>query len=105
MSNLPVYLRKRTSLGFDSVTNARIYSRGPMAGAPDRDNPWRGYSTGLGVSVTMLAGVAVWGVIGYLVDKLFGTPKVFTALGMMVGAVGAGYLVYLRHGRENDEKR
>jgi F0F1-type ATP synthase assembly protein I len=76
-----------------------------MAIGPDRDNAWRGYTAGLGISVTMLAGVAVWGVIGYLVDRLVGTPKVFTALGMMVGAVGAGYLVYLRYGRGNDEKR
>jgi ATP synthase protein I len=105
MSNPPVYLRKHGSGDFDSPPKARIYSRGPMAGVPDRDNPWRGYSTGLGVSVTMLAGVAVWGVIGYLVDKLLGTPKVFTALGMIVGAVGAGYLIYLRHGRENDQNR
>lgn len=76
-----------------------------MAGAPDRDNPWRGYSTGLGISVTMLAGMAVWAGIGYLADRLAGTPQVFTALGMIVGAVGAGYLVYLRYGRGNDEKR
>lgn len=105
MSNLRVYLRKYGSPGFDSAASARIYSPGPMASTPDRDNPWRGYTTGIGVSITMLAGVAVWGALGYLVDWLVGTPKVFTALGMMVGAVAGGYLVYLRHGRENDEKR
>jgi ATP synthase protein I len=89
----------------DGLIKPRIYSAGPMAGPTNSENPWRGYSTGLAISLTMLAGVAVWGAIGYLVDLLAGTPRVFTALGMMVGAVGAGYLIYLRHGRGNDENR
>jgi ATP synthase protein I len=50
--------------------------------------------------VTMLSGPAVWGFIGYLIDRLAGTEKVFTAIGMVLGAVGAGYIVYLRFGKE-----
>jgi F0F1-type ATP synthase assembly protein I len=57
-------------------------------------------STGLGISVTMLSGPAVWGLIGYLIDRLAGTEKVFTAIGMVLGAGGAGYIVYLRFGKE-----
>jgi ATP synthase protein I len=105
MSNLAVYLRKRGSPGFDSVTNAQIYSRGPMADQPDEENPWRGYSTGVAISGTLLAGLVVWGFIGYLIDRLVGTPKVFTAIGMIVGAVAGGYLVYVRYGRGDEGKR
>ena len=57
-------------------------------------------STGLGISVTMLSGPAVWGFIGYLIDRLAGTEKVFTAIGMVLGASGAGYIVYLRFGKD-----
>ena len=57
-------------------------------------------STGLGISVTMLSGPAVWGFIGYLIDRWAGTEKVFTAVGMVLGAIGAGYIVYLRFGKE-----
>jgi len=58
-------------------------------------------STGLAITATMLAGPSVWGAIGYLIDRLAGTGKVFTALGMIVGAIGAGYIVYLRYGRDS----
>ena len=57
----------------------------------------------------MLAGPVVWGAIGYLIDRLAGTGKVFTAIGMIVGAVAAGYIVYLRYGKDpmrtDDEPR
>lgn len=55
---------------------------------------------GLAISATMLAGPAVWGVIGYLIDRLAGTGKVFMAIGTIVGAAGAAYIVYLKYGRE-----
>jgi F0F1-type ATP synthase assembly protein I len=76
-----------------------------MAPRQDPGNPWAGMSTGLAISVTMLAGPVVWGLIGYLIDRLAGTGKVFTAIGMVLGAAGAGYIVYLRYGRENDEPK
>jgi F0F1-type ATP synthase assembly protein I len=99
---MSIYLRKRGRLTLTPFRGRGYTSARPMAGAPDRDNPWRGYSTGLGISVTMVAGLAVWGAVGYLVDRLLGTSEVFTVLGMMAGAAGAGYLTYLRHGRGND---
>ncbi len=66
---------------------------------------WQGASSGLAISGTLLAGVAVYGAIGYLIDRLAGTPKVFTAIGMIVGAALGIYLVYLRYGREHEQKR
>jgi ATP synthase protein I len=49
----------------------------------------------------MVAGVAVWGGIGYLIDLLAGTPHVFAAVGGILGAAGSTYIVYLRYGRED----
>jgi ATP synthase protein I len=66
---------------------------------------WGGWSTGFAISATLLAGVAVYGLVGYLIDRLAGTPKVFTAIGMVVGAALSIYLVYLRYGKERDDER
>ena len=49
----------------------------------------------------MVSGIAVWGGIGYLVDRLAGTPHVFTAIGAVLGSLGATYIVYLRYGKEH----
>ena len=62
-------------------------------------------STGMTISMTMLSALLVWGGIGYLVDRWAGTEKVFTAVGMVLGMIGGTYLIYLRYGRGNDEKR
>ena len=48
---------------------------------------------------TLLAGPAVWGAVGYGVDLLLDTSRVFTAVGIMVGFAAAMYLVYVRYGR------
>jgi ATP synthase protein I len=83
------------------------YTR-PALGEPGRSDPygdmWGGWSAGFAISATLLAGVAVYGLIGYLVDRLVGTPKVFTAIGMIVGAALSIYLVYLRYGKEPEQK-
>jgi ATP synthase protein I len=49
---------------------------------------------------TLLAGVLVWGGIGYLLDRWAGTNGVFTAIGAMIGAAAAFYLIYRRYGRD-----
>jgi len=49
----------------------------------------------------MVSGIAVWGGIGYLVDRLAGTSHVFTAIGVVLGSLGATYIVYLRYGKEH----
>jgi ATP synthase protein I len=55
--------------------------------------------TGWSVTATMIAGVLLWGGVGYVVDRLFGTPHVFFAIGTVLGAGGATYIVYLRYGK------
>jgi F0F1-type ATP synthase assembly protein I len=52
------------------------------------------------ITGTLLAGMAVWGGLGYLVDRWLDTGKVFLAIGLLLG-IGAGiYLVYVRYGRD-----
>ena len=52
---------------------------------------------------TMLAGLLVWGGIGFLVDRLAGTHHVFLGMGLVVGAIGGVYLVVMRYGRERKD--
>ena len=54
---------------------------------------------GWSITATMIGGIAAWGGLGYLADRLLGTARVFTAIGIVVGACGAIYLVYLRYGK------
>jgi ATP synthase protein I len=83
------------------------YTR-PALGEPDRRSPygemWGGWSAGFAISATLLSGVAVYGVIGYFIDRWLGTAKVFTAIGMIAGAALGIYVVYLRYGKERDRE-
>jgi hypothetical protein len=56
---------------------------------------------GWAVVSTLIGGIVVWGGLGYLADRLFGiTPRILTAVGIVLGAAGAIYLVYLRFGKQ-----
>jgi F0F1-type ATP synthase assembly protein I len=48
---------------------------------------------------TMLAGPLLYGAIGWGIDSLVGTTRVFLALGVMLGLVSSFYIVYARYGR------
>jgi F0F1-type ATP synthase assembly protein I len=70
-----------------------------MAGS-GRDGAWAGMGIGWAVTATMVGGILVWGSLGYLADRLLGLDKrIFTAVGIVLGAGGAIYLVYLRFGK------
>jgi hypothetical protein len=102
----PIYLRKRQNETFDGSNEGSLYSPRSMAGQPSPpDNGWGGMSTGLTISVTMLSGLLVWGGLGILADRLAGTGKVFTVIGMLIGAVASTYLIYIKYGREHHDKR
>ena len=75
----------------------------PMAGERDRQDAWEGYGTAWSIIGTLLAGPAVWGGIGFLVDRIAGFHGLFLAIGLVVGAVGGVYLVVVRYGRERKE--
>ena len=51
----------------------------------------------------MLSAMAVWGLIGFGIDHLAGTGKLFLAIGLLVGTGAGIYLVYLKHGRDDQQ--
>ncbi len=81
----------------------RGYTWPPMAGRPDRGDPWRGIGTAWAVMGTLLAGIVVWGGIGYVVDRLIGFHWLFLPVGMLIGVSTSIYLVYVRYGRDHGE--
>jgi F0F1-type ATP synthase assembly protein I len=93
-----IYLRKQAPPAFDVPKEPRIYCAA-MAG-PERGDAWAGMSTGWAITSTLVAGMVVWGGLGLLVDRLVGTPRVFLAIGVILGAAGGTYIVYLRYGKE-----
>jgi ATP synthase protein I len=46
---------------------------------------------------TLVAGVLAWGAIGWLLDRWLGT-EFLVAVGFLVGAAGAFYLIIKRYG-------
>ena len=68
---------------------------------PSSQNAWSGIGVGWSVTATMLSGLLVGGGLGYLVDLLVGTEKVFAGIGVVIGAAAAIYLVYLQFGRDD----
>jgi F0F1-type ATP synthase assembly protein I len=93
-----IYLRKQAPPAFDVPKEPRIYCAA-MAG-PERGDAWAGMSTGWAITSTLVAGMVVWGGLGLLLDRLVGTPRVFLAIGVILGAAGGTYIVYLRYGKE-----
>ena len=70
-----------------------------MAREPGRGGPSGGEGVAWSIIGTLLAGILVWGGIGYLLDRWIGLHGVCTAIGMVIGASGAFYLIYVRYGR------
>lgn len=75
-----------------------------MSDRPNPDAMWGGMSAGIQISGYLLSAIVVWGGIGYLIDWLAGSGKVFTAIGMVAGVAMGIYLIYLRYGREDGGK-
>jgi F0F1-type ATP synthase assembly protein I len=74
-----------------------------MARPPGHGSGWAGSNVAWSVLGTLLAGPLVWGGIGYLVDRLIGTEPLLLVIGILVGAAGAFYLVYVKYGRGDGE--
>jgi hypothetical protein len=71
-----------------------------MAGS-GRNGAWAGMGIGWAVTSTLVGGILVWGSLGYLADRLLGlNSRILTAVGIVLGAGAAIYLVYLRFGKE-----
>lgn len=46
----------------------------------------------------LVAGIGVWGFIGWLVDRWLGADGLATAVGVLAGGAGAIYLIIRRSG-------
>jgi hypothetical protein len=55
--------------------------------------------TGWAITSTMIGGIATLGLVGYLIDRLFGIEHVFVAIGFVAGAAAGVYTIWLRYGR------
>ncbi len=67
-------------------------SRGPMGLVEGEGIAWS-------VMSTLVAGPVLYGVVGWGVDQMVGTTRVFLPLGVVVGFIFSFYIVYARHGR------
>jgi len=52
----------------------------------------------------LLGGLLTGMGVGWLIDKAVGTSKVFLAIGMLAGAAGGIYLIYLHFGKEHEDQ-
>jgi ATP synthase protein I len=71
---------------------------------PGRDpgEAWKGANQAWGAIGTMLAGIVVWGGVGWLLDRWLGFDGLFLPIGMLLGIGVAIYVIYLRYGRDPD---
>jgi ATP synthase protein I len=99
VQGLPLAAKTRV----ESHGNDPGYTLPAMAGRGN-ENPWAGLGIGWAIIATLIAGMLVWGGLGYLLDRLVGTFHVFMAIGTVVGAAGGIYIVYLRFGRDRSAK-
>ena len=64
-----------------------------------RGSGWQGIGQAYTLLSELIAALAVWGGIGFGLDRLFHTWPVFFAIGMVVGYGGGAYMIY-RHGMD-----
>ncbi len=87
-----------------TAPQGRWYAAAPMDERPDgapSPAPAGGESDVWSIISTLLAGPLVWGLVGYGLDVLVDSSgRPFTAAGVVLGAVTAFYIVYVRHGRD-----
>lgn len=55
--------------------------------------------TGWAITSTLVAGMLVVGGLGFVADRLLGTDRVLTAIGIVAGGAVGVYAVYLRFGK------
>lgn len=72
-----------------------------MSGSRKSD-AWSGMGIGWAITSTLIGGMATVGGLGYLLDRFLDTGSGFTAIGIVLGAASAIYIVYLRYGRGDE---
>ncbi len=91
--------------GPDPATSGRPDDAGATPGGAGPERPLHGSLQPRGEDVawsalgSLLAGPLVWGGVGLLADRWLGTSPALTVTGVVVGAITAFYIVYVRFGR------
>jgi ATP synthase protein I len=62
---------------------------------------WQGMCEAWTALSTLIAGIVVWGGIGYGIDRLAGTRPILTVIGVLVGNFGAIYLIYVKYFKQD----
>jgi ATP synthase protein I len=63
---------------------------------------WKGANQAWSVIGTLLAGIVVWGGVGWLLDRWLGFDGLFLPIGMLLGVGASIYVIYVRYGRHPD---
>lgn len=64
----------------------------------DRQRDYRdASSTAWAILGTLMSGIAVWGGIGWLIDRWLGFSALFLPIGVIVGVAASIYLVVIRY--------
>ena len=66
---------------------------------PRKSDAWSGMGIGWAITSTLVGGIFAVGGLGYVLDRILETGSGFTALGIVLGAACAIYIVYLRYGK------
>lgn len=85
---------------------------GGNGGYPDRIRPvlstdagrgagrsWQSFGEGWSALCVLVSGMAVWGAVGFGVDRLLGTWPALFAAGIILGHFAAAYLIYVKSSR------
>lgn len=64
--------------------------------AGSQNSAWQGMGEAWTYLSTLFSGVAVWGAIGYGLDRWLGTDPVLFVIGALLGNFAGIYLIYLR---------
>ena len=90
----------------DPAGDAGVERPGEGANAPLHPSLQpRGEAVAWSALGSLLGGPIVWGGVGMLADHVFGTGRTFLVIGIVVGAVTGLWIVYVRFGQDDGERR
>ena len=95
--------RANTDVGLLTARKAPGYNAPLVASPPETNGPdsgWLGYGQAWSIIGTLIAGLAVWGAIGFGIDRLAGFHALFLPIGLVVGAIGGVWLVVVKYGKQ-----
>ncbi len=75
----------------------------PRSAEQARRELWRGAGDAWTYVTELLAGIAVWGGIGYGLDRLFGTWPILFVIGAVIGHAAGVYVVIVRSKRATEQ--